>query len=140
MADQNGLSLSGAKVLAAANKTRMAACVMHLYKASFTPTPTSVLADYQAAECDFDGYAPATIATWADPVLAGQGYAVYAPTQTFRWDFDTDGIGNQVGGHWLQTAGGDLIDYSIYGPSIPCQGPDQAVVKTPVEVTPAGTF
>lgn len=138
MPDVNGLSLAGALVQSTANKTRMAACVMHLFKFGFTPTPTTPLATYMTNECDYDGYAPITIATWADPVLAGQGYATYAPTQTFRWVFDTDAVGNQVGGHYIVTSGGDLMDYSIYDPSIPMQGPGQAVIKTPVEVTPAG--
>lgn len=138
MADFNGLSESGALIQSAANKTRMAASVMHLFKYGFIPTPTSTLADFLANECDFDGYAAATIATWGDPVLAGQAWATFAPTQIFRWAHVSADVGNQVGGHFLVTSGGDLMDYSIYDPSIPAQGPGQAVVKTPVEVTPFG--
>lgn len=138
MADLNGLSMEGAEVIAIANKARMASCVMHLFKYGFNPTGTTPLADYLAQECDFDGYAPLTIATWADPLLVGSAWGVYAPTQTFRWEFDTDGIGNQVGGHFLVTAAGKLMDFSIYGPAIPMQGPGQGVVKTPVEITPFG--
>jgi len=138
MADQNGLSMEGAEVIATANQARMANCVMHLFKYTFTPTPTTPLSEYLANECDYDGYAPKTIATWDAPLLAGQAWGIFAPTQTFRWEFDTEGVGNQVGGHFLVTSGGKLMDYSIYGPSIPCQGPGQAVVKTPTEVTPFG--
>lgn len=138
MPDVNGLSLAGALIQSSANKTRMAASVLHLFKFGFVPTPTTPLATYLANECDFDGYAPLTIATWNDPVLAGQAWATFAPTQTFRWAHDTDDVGNQVGGHFLVTSGGDLMDYSIYDPSIPMQGTGQAVIKTPVEITPAG--
>ena len=138
MPDVNGLSLAGALVQSTANQARMAACVMHLFKQGFTPTPTTPLSTYLANECDFDGYAPATIAAWAAPVLAGQGYATYAPTQTFRWTHVADDVGNAVGGHFIVTSGGDLMDYAIYDPAIPAQGPGQAVIKTPVEVTPAG--
>lgn len=138
MADQSALSLSGALIEATAAKTRMAASVMHLFQAGFVPSPTSVKADFDAVECDFDGYAPATIATWNDPILAGTGYMTFAPTQTFRWEFDTLGTGNQVGGHYLVSSGGDLIGYTVYNPTIPAQGPGQAVVKTPALVFPAG--
>jgi hypothetical protein len=138
MPDINGLSLAGALVQATANRTRMAASVMHLFKYGWVPTPTSTLADFLAHECDFDGYAPLTIATWALPVLAGQAWATYAPTQTFRWTAGVGNVGNQAGGHFLVTSAGDLMDYSIYDPSIPVQGVGQAVIKTPVEVTPAG--
>ena len=64
MPDTNALSEAGALIQSTANQARMAASVMHLFKSSFVPTPTSPLSDYLAAECDFDGYAPLTIATW----------------------------------------------------------------------------
>lgn len=138
MPDVNGLSLAGSLVQSTANQARMAACVMHLFKFGFNPTPTTPLTTYLENECDYDGYAAQTIATWAAPVLAGQGYGTFAPTQTFRWTHVADDVGNQVGGHFIVTSGGDLMDYSIYDPSIPMQGPGMAVIKSPVEVTPAG--
>ena len=138
MPDSSALSLSGALVQATAAQTRNALSVMRLFQFGWLPTATSTLADFEANECDFDGYAPKTITAWNAPVLAGTGYMTYAPTQTFLWTFDTDGVGNQVGGHWIETAGGALLDYSIYDPSIPAQGAGQAVIKTPVEVYPAG--
>lgn len=138
MADRNALSLAGALVQATANQARMANCVMHLFAYGWVPTPTSVKADFLAHECDYDGYAAQTITAWGAPVLVGQAWGTFAPTQTFRWTFDTDSVGNQVGGYFLVTAGGDLMDYSIFDPSIPMQGPGMATVKTPIEITPAG--
>lgn len=141
MPDASALSLSGARVEAVAGKARLAASVLHLFKFDgFVPTPTSVLADFEAHECDFDGYAPLTIATWSDPVLSGSGYAIYAPTQTFPWTFDTDAVGNAVGGWWLVLSGGELYEYGSYDPSRPAQGPDQAVVTTPTDIYPAGAI
>jgi hypothetical protein len=140
MPDQTSLSLAGALVQATANQARMANSVMHLFKVGFNPSASSTLADFLAAECDFDGYAPATIAAWGAPVLAGVAWATYAPTQTFRWTHVADDVGNAVGGHFLVTAAGDLMDFSIYDPSVPAQGPGQAVIKTPIEITPAGVF
>lgn len=138
MPDVSALSMSGAKLEAVAAKTVLANSVLHLFKFGFVPTPTSVLADFAANECDYDGYAPVTIATWADPVLAGLAYAIFAPTQTFRWEHDTDDVGNAVGGTYLLTAGGDLYQYTIFDPSRPAQGPDQAIITTPTDVFPAG--
>lgn len=133
------LSLTGAAQIAASNKTALAASVLHLFKydMAFVPSPTTPLADYTANECDFDGYAPATIATWQDPVLFGSGYAVFAPTQIFRWALETDGIGNAVGGWFLVTSGGVLRDVGVFDPPIPAQGAGQAVIVTPLEITPA---
>lgn len=138
MPDYSFLSLAGAKVEAAAAKTRLANSVLHLFKSGWVPTPTSTLADYLAHECDFDGYVSKTIAAWADPVLAGAAYVIYAPAQTFPWEHDTDDVGNQVGGSFLVTSGGDLYQATVFDPTRPCQGPDQAIITTPTDVYPAG--
>jgi hypothetical protein len=140
MATVSGLSLSGALIIATANKTRNANSVCHLFKSTFLPSPTSVKADFLAAECDFDGYAPLTIAAWGDPILFGQGYATFAPTQTFRWTHDTDDVGNSVGGYFLVDSGGNLLSYATFNPPANVSGPGQAVVVTPIMVTPAGPF
>lgn len=138
MPDISQLSITGAKVQADAAQARNANCVMRLFKQGFVPTPTTLKATFETNECDFDGYLAKTIATWHDPVLAGTGYMTYAPTQTFSWALDVDAVGNVVGGHWIETAGGVLLEYSIYDPGIPCQAPGMAVIKTPIEVYPAG--
>jgi hypothetical protein len=139
MPQTNGLSLNGAKVISTANQTRNANSVLHLFKSGFLPSPTTTKAEFLAQECDFDGYSAATIAAWGAPVLLGTAWATYAPTQTFRWALDTDAVGNLVGGYFLVTAGGDLMDYAIFDPPVPVTGPGQAVVTTPIQVTPAGT-
>lgn len=138
MPDISYLSLTGASVEATAAQARMANAVCRLFKSGFVPSPLSTKEDFEAVECDFDGYAPATIATWHAPVLAGTGYMTYAPAQTFPWTHDTDDVGNAVGGYWIETAGGDLISYTVFNPARPAQGPGQAVIVTPVLVFPAG--
>jgi hypothetical protein len=138
MPDQSYLALSGALLEAQEAQASLANSVLHLFKSDFTPQPTSTLSDFLTAECDFDGYEPLTITAWEDPVLAGVGWAIYAPTQTFRWSHDTDDVGNIVGGHFLVTAGGVLKDYTSYDPQLAMTGPGMAIIKTPVEVFPAG--
>jgi len=135
-----GLSLSGALVESTANKTRLANSVVHLFKSEFLPSPTSDKAAFLAAEADFDGYAPITIAAWLDPVLFGQGYATPAPTQYFRWEHDTDDVGNSIGGAFVVSAAGDLILYTTFDPFVSVSGPGQAVVTTPIYVSAAGPF
>ena len=137
MPDSSALSMTGARVEAVAGKALLANSVLHLFKDSLTPTPTTTLAQFAAAECDFDGYVALTIATWSDPVLSGAAYVIYAPTQTFPWTFAT-GVGNQVGGAYLVTAAGDQYQYTVFSPSRPCMGPDQAVITTPADLFPAG--
>jgi hypothetical protein len=137
VADTSYISSVGAKDQAVLVQTQLANCTMHLFKQGFVPGPTTPLSAFQANECDFDGYTPATIATWGDPVLAGNAWAIFAPTQTFRWTLDT-GVVNTVAGYWLQLSGGDLKDYTIFNPAESVSGPGQAIIRTPVEVFPFG--
>lgn len=138
MADQQFRTLEGAKTDAAAKKTALANSVLHLFKAGFLPGPSAPLSDFTANECDYSGYGPLTIAAWGDPVLSpGSGYLIYAPAQTFLWDSGGDLSGNMVGGTYLVTAGGKLMDVVIFETPIPMQGVDQALVPTPIEVFPA---
>lgn len=138
MPDTSAFSMSGAKLEAEAGVTTLANSVLHLFKWGFVPTPTSQLSEFLEQECDYDGYAALTIATWADPVLAGLAYAIFAPTQVFRWEHDAEDIGNAIGGAFLETAGGDLYQYTIFDPARGLNGPDQAVILTPTDVFPAG--
>ena len=138
MPDISALAMTGAKIECEAGQALLANSVLHLFQAGWVPNPLSTKADFDAHECDFDGYAALTIAAWSDPVLAGTGYATFAPTQTFRWEHVADDVGNQVGGAYLVTAGGDLYQYTIFDPTRPAQGPDQAIITTPTDVYPAG--
>jgi hypothetical protein len=137
VADTSFVSQQGAYDVALLVQTQLANCTMHLFQPGFTPTPTTPLSTFQNFEANFDGYAAATIVTWSAPVLAGTAWAIYAPTQTFRWTFAT-GVTNMVAGYWIQTAGGDLKDYTLFNPAESAAGPGQAIIRTPVEVFPWG--
>ena len=138
MADVQFLSLEGALVRSTQNQSDLANSVLHLFKAGFTPSPENVLADYTAQECDYDGYAAKTIATWGAPILApGGGYMTFAPLQTFTFTPAT-GDTNSVGGAYLVNAGGDLLDVVIFDTPKPMQGPGQTVQLIPSVTTPTG--
>lgn len=135
---QLALSMSGAAIIAAANQARNANSVVRLFKSTFNPSPTSTKADFIAAEADYDGYAAVTVAAWGAPILYGQGWATFAPTQTFRYTAGASNIGNTIGGYFLVTSAGDLMIYEVFANPAPVQGPGQAVVVTPIMVTNAG--
>jgi hypothetical protein len=139
VADSTFLSQTGAYLRAVEGIVSLAGCIMHLFKSGdFVPSPLTPKADFLAAECDFDGYAPNTIAAWSDPpVLAGSSWSIYAPTQTFRYTF-SDGVANSVGGYFLVTAGGDLYGYVTFNPAENAAAPGQAIIRTPLSVYPWG--
>ena len=131
------LSQAGALVQAAERQAFLANSVLHLFKFGFTPTPSTTLVDLLANECDFDNYAPKTIAAWGAPVLApGSGWMTFAPTQVWVWAHVAADVANVVGGTFLVDANGDLADVVIFDPAKNMQGPGQSVIETPVEVFP----
>ena len=79
---------------------------MHLYQSSFSPTPSSVEADFTAAEATFTGYAAATV-SWGAIGLDSVGLPT---TISDRALFQaTDAVTpNVIGGVWYecQTAAG----------------------------------
>ena len=138
MADTSFVSSQGANDVALLVQAQVASCTMHLFQADLVaPTPTTPLSDFLSAEANFDGYTALTITAWSDPVLAGNAWAIYAPTQTFRFTFSV-GVGNTIGGYFIVTAGGDLKDYTIFNPVEAVNAPGQAIIRTPVEVFPWG--
>lgn len=132
------LSQEGSQVQATARKAALANSVLHLFKYGFNPSPSTTLTQLLAQECDFDSYAPATIATWDGPVLApGSGWMIFSPQQVFIWAHVTDDVTNVVGGWFLVDAGGALADVQIFdAPGQPMQGPGQSVIQVCVEVFP----
>lgn len=140
MAQTSGMSLTGCKAVATAEKAALANATVHLFKSDFHPTPANLLADFEAAECDFDGYAAVTIAAWGDVVLASgnAGYAVLGALCEYLWAHDTDDVPNSVGGWWVQTAASVLRNFFEFGTSVPMTGADMSVSFVPVVPVFAG--
>jgi hypothetical protein len=138
MPDRNLLSISGAKADANAAQELLALSTLHLFQSGFAPNVTTPVADFAAAECDFAGYATVALNSWAEPILAGAAFVIYAPTQTFRWVAGGANEGNAVGGYYVLLADGTLYQYGTFDPARAAQGPDQAVVVTPSALFAAG--
>ena len=95
---------------------------LRLFQSSLNPSPSTLLADYVAAECDYDGYTPGglTVTAFLDPISAPLGGAqIQAPTKQFTY---VDGVGhvsNNVGGWFLCDAAGAVRAVGVLGSPVP---------------------
>lgn len=120
--------LSGCLASALQMQTTLANSVLHLFKAAFAPTPSSILADFNGAECDYDSYAVLTFTAWNTPILSpGSGYMIQSPLVQFFFPTGGAGVGNSVGGCYLVDAAGVLRLYVIFTQPIPMQVPGQGI-------------
>lgn len=120
--------LEGCLTTATEVKTAMASSTMHLFKDSLVPDPSTPTSDYTAAEADFDGYAEITITNWNAPILApGTGYLISTPLMVFTWTFDTDSVGNLIGGCYCLDAATKNRLVVIFDESIPMQMAGQGI-------------
>jgi|SRR5215831_154920 len=117
---------SGALVLATDLQTFLAAAKVRLFKdGAIVIGPNTTKAELVALECDYTGYAEATVATWLGPMLAPiSGAMVQSPTLIFSIDAPYT-VGNSVQGWWLEDAAGDLLMIGTPTASIPLTGPGQ---------------
>lgn len=74
---------------------------VNLFKSSFSPTQDSKLAAFQAAACDFTGYAPVA-QTWSPAGLSTDDGARSVSNRAFFQATDAV-VPNTAGGFWLDT-------------------------------------
>lgn len=113
--------LEGCLATATATQTAMALSVAHLFQDTLpAPDPSVPLADYTAAEADFDGYAAVTITVWNDPILApGSGFLISSTLLHYEWAHDTLDVGNQISGFYIVDAAGKNRLVGIFDTPIP---------------------
>lgn len=110
--------LSACKQNATERRTALAAGDVRLYKSSFLPTPSNVLADYIAAEADYDGYAPIAVANFLLPLLApGSGWMINQPLVQFEYVDGVTHITNVIGGAFYVDAGAEIRQVLQLAPS-----------------------
>lgn len=120
---------AGALVLAEEAQALLAASMLRLFKSTIIPNVSTTLAELEADEADFTGYAAGGIEITAffDPVLYPLGGAsISAPTVQFQTD-DPTTVGNVIGGWWLETAGGNLFAIGTFPNGQPMQAPNQGL-------------
>jgi hypothetical protein len=78
---------------------------IHLYQNNYTPTTSSVLADFTAAT--FDGYIPQTISGWSSPTVTAHVGLIQATAVVF-----TKAAGatpNSIYGYYVTDSGGTTV-------------------------------
>lgn len=139
MPDSAYNSYTGAQKIADLTQAALANAVVHLFQDNgFTPTPTTVLADFNTNEADFDGYAAETVVAWPAETVVGTSWALI---DNIRFDFDSgvpNAGGNQIAGWYLVSAAGVLLSYGLLDPSVPMMADGQACFVTPVVLIPFG--
>lgn len=93
--------------LAGITRTALANSVVSLYQSTITPSVLTTKALLEAAEADYAGYAPLTVANWGAAFLSALGGAIQMPVQQFQCT--GGGVENVIGGAWVETAGGVLV-------------------------------
>lgn len=89
--------------------TALVGAKLKLYQSSFAPVQNSPLSAFAAAEADFAGYAAATL-TWSAMGVQGDGTPSAVSSRAFFQA--TDAVTpNQIGGAWLELAGGEIWGY-----------------------------
>lgn len=133
------IPLSGCLANATQMQTALAASILHLFQSTFVPTPSNALADYTAAEADYDDYMALEMTAWLDPILApGSGFMIQSPEVQFAVG-DTDPVvGNVIGGCYLVDAAGKLRITVIFTQPIPMQIAYQGIPINLVYLFPTG--
>lgn len=131
--------LEGCLATATAMVTALAAGVLHLFQVPFTPSPSNPLADYTAAEADYDDYVALALTPWHDPILApGSGYMIGSPLVQFIVSSASPAVGNLINGCYLVDAGGKNRLTIIFTDSIPMQIQGQGIPINIVWLFPTG--
>lgn len=103
----NSGALWGAGLL----RTGLANALIKLFKAGagISVNPALTLTQLEAAEADYTGYAPITVATFTTPLLNPvAGASVSSGTQQFQIAAPYT-VANVIGGGWIESAGGVLV-------------------------------
>jgi hypothetical protein len=107
-------------------KAALALSKLRLFKSGLTVTQFTTKVELVAAECDFDGYTAGgyTLTAWTGPITDPNGGAILtSPLVNPAFSDPSDPIvGNDVGGWWVEDAGGTVRLVGQYGPARPIQG------------------
>lgn len=118
--------LTACRVDAEEKRTALASSVVHLFQDTFTPDPSTVLADYTTNEATFTGYATETF-TFNPAILAEtSGYMIQSNWVQFEVGA-TPTVTNMIRGMYLVDTGGDLRLTIIFTDDVPMQIDGQGV-------------
>ncbi len=113
--------------------------VIHLFQSSLTPTGSTTKAELEAAEADYDTYAPLTFTAWNDPILApGTGYMIASPLVQFAIGLTDPVVSNVIGGFWFEDADGNVRGIGTYDPTLPMGMAGQGIDVNLIDLFPTG--
>jgi len=106
-------SVGGSVDLLGQIKTYLINSKIKLFKMALVPSPITPVADFNTNEADFAGYAAVTVAAFSAVAIDADERAVIVSPRAFFQA--TDGVTpNSIGGAWLETAAGVLIEYVTF--------------------------
>jgi hypothetical protein len=132
------LNSSGALAIAALVKTALASSELRLFNAGEIELgPETTVTELDAVECTFSGYTAGglTITAFNDPLSVGNGAQIVSPLVQFNFVTPADPdppVTGTVGGWYLVTAAGVLIECAEFSTGVPMTNDASAV---PVVVT-----
>jgi len=128
---------SGARNIADLVKTDSVNAIISLFKFGFNPTVSTLKAELEANECDFDDYVTKVIAAWTGPTLApSPGYQLNGGL--VQWIVLTNVVTNIVGGYWIENAGGEVLQIVKFDdPGVTMASVDDQVTLPPVQFVSA---
>jgi len=114
--------------------TALADAKCHLFQATLVPDATTKLADLEAAECDFSGYAALDL-DFTQPVYVTRN-TVEQRAPTVQFDFipatpPALDVPNNVGGYWVESDAEGVIQVVRFEEAVPMEQVDQAL---PIDV------
>lgn len=132
-------TLLGCDFVALAIRTALAAGHIKLFKSTLTPDPSTPLADFLAAECDFTGYSAIAVANWNTPILSDvSGFEIGMPLVQFITSNPTT-VGNLVGGwFYVDAANAVPVIFGSFASAVPMQVPFSGIPLAPRLVFPTG--
>lgn len=94
---------------------------VHLWKVGeITPAMDLTIAELDAAECNFSGYAATKVVAWTGPYNYPGGGAYHeSGLVIFDGEDATPFVGNTVGGYWVEDAGGALVSVGKLDSPVP---------------------
>lgn len=108
-------------------QTLLAGSKMRLFQSSIIPTTATTLAELEAEEATFTGYAEKTLTTWGEPYTSPAGGAsISSPLVQFQTASPYT-VGNNIGGAWIETALGDLVAIITFPEVVPMAGMGDAI-------------
>jgi hypothetical protein len=118
---------SGQQWLAGKVRTALAASKIRLYQSSINPTENTTLAELEAAEADYDGYAEITITNFGAVFQSPLGAAIQMPSVQFQGT-DPMVVTNNIGGAWIEDSTGALVNIIGF--------PEAKAMSSPLDALP----